>query len=133
MHVLETSVFTRLHRDQVHEEVQQLPPEELARSVVTGLELGFSARTPDEWDRTAQMLSALAELPLTADVVDRAKQVQRELAGRGLRGRKIPDLLIAATAELSEATLVHYDKDFELIASVTGQPHQWVVARGTID
>jgi predicted nucleic acid-binding protein len=36
----------------------------------------------------------------------------------------IPDLLIAATAELSGRTVLHLDKDFELIADVTGQPVQ---------
>jgi len=30
-------------------------------------------------------------------------------------------------------TLLHYDPDFELIASVTGQRHEWIVPRGTVD
>ncbi len=34
----------------------------------------------------------------------------------------IPDLIIAATAELAGLTVLHLDKDFEIIASITGQP-----------
>lgn len=51
----------------------------------------------------------------------------------GLRGRKVPDLLIAATALRMELTVLHYDRDFDVIAEITGQPARWVVDRGTID
>jgi predicted nucleic acid-binding protein len=47
-------------------------------------------------------------------------QVQLMLAGQGRhRAPSIPDIIIAATAELA---ILHIDKDFELIASITGQP-----------
>ena len=49
------------------------------------------------------------------------------------RGRKVPDLLIAAAAERSKLTLLHYDRDFDQIAKVTGQACQWVVPAGTVD
>jgi predicted nucleic acid-binding protein len=53
--------------------------------------------------------------------------VQTSLADRGQhggqhRGPSVPDLLNAATAELADLTLLHVDKDFELIADLTGQP-----------
>jgi predicted nucleic acid-binding protein len=45
------------------------------------------------------------------------------LADRGQhRAPSIPDLIIAATAELAGLTILHLDKDFETIASITGQP-----------
>jgi len=48
--------------------------------------------------------------------------VQLLLADRGLhRAPAVPDLLIAAAAELAGLRVLHVDKDFELIASVTGQ------------
>ena len=59
--------------------------------------------------------------------------MQRLLASRGLRGRKVPDLLIAAAAEESGLAVLHYDADFDLIARVTGQRCEWVVPPGTID
>jgi predicted nucleic acid-binding protein len=49
--------------------------------------------------------------------------VQALLAERGLhRAPSVADLLIAASAELTGATVLHVNKDFDLIASVTGQP-----------
>jgi predicted nucleic acid-binding protein len=69
----------------------------------------------------------------TAEHVQRARQVQRLLASRSQRGRVVPDLLIAAAAEQARLTLLHYDNDFDLIATVTGQTCQWVVPAGSID
>lgn len=59
----------------------------------------------------------------TPAIEDRAIAVQAILAERGQhRAPSIPDLLIAAVAELAQLTVLHVDKDFELIAEVTGQP-----------
>ncbi|GAA3377522.1 hypothetical protein GCM10020367_53510 [Streptomyces sannanensis] len=43
------------------------------------------------------------------------------------------DLMVAATAELSDLTILHYDADFETIAKATGQPHRWIAPRGSVD
>ncbi len=65
---------------------------------------------------------------LTPKVEDRSVEIQTSLAGRGQhRAPSIPDLLIAATAELAELTVLHLDKDFELIAELTGQPVERLV------
>jgi predicted nucleic acid-binding protein len=59
---------------------------------------------------------------LTPLIEDRAVTVQHALAARGEhRTPSIPDLLIAATAELAQLTVLHLDKDFELVAELTGQ------------
>jgi len=72
-------------------------------------------------------LTAMPVEYLTPAVEDRAAQVQRLLAERGMhRAPSIPDLLIAAAAELSQRTVLHLDKDFDLIAELTGQPMQRV-------
>lgn len=64
-----------------------------------------------------------AEVPAVAATELRALEVQLLLADRGQhRAPAIPDLLVAAAAELDGRTVLHVDKDFELIASVTGQP-----------
>ena len=53
----------------------------------------------------------------------RALEIQMLLADRGQhRAPSIPDLLIAATAELARLTVLHVDKDFGLIAEITNQP-----------
>jgi len=60
---------------------------------------------------------------LTPAIEDRALEVQMLLADRGQhRAPSIPDLLIAATAEKAGLTVLAADKDFNLIAQVTGQP-----------
>jgi predicted nucleic acid-binding protein len=43
------------------------------------------------------------------------------------RAVAVPDLLVAAIAEVERLTVLHYDGDFDLIASITGQPTEWVV------
>jgi predicted nucleic acid-binding protein len=60
-----------------------------------------------------------------------ALTLQRRLAERGQHRRPIPDLLIAATALVHGAALLHYDMDFDLIADVTGQETRWIIPRGT--
>jgi predicted nucleic acid-binding protein len=93
-------------------------------SSLTRLEVGFSARSAEEL-RASKVGAPLAWMVteyLTPAIEDRAIEVQQTLADRGLhRAPSIPDLLIAATAELKALTVLHVDKDFELIATVTGQ------------
>ena len=92
---------------------------------LTRLEVGFSARSGDDL-RSASLRAPLVSMPteyLTPAIEDRALEVQQMLADRGHhRGPSIPDVLVAATAELAGLTIVHLDKDFELIAALTGQP-----------
>jgi energy-converting hydrogenase B subunit Q len=45
-------------------------------------------------------------------------------------GSSIPDLLVAAVAEVERLSVLHYDADFELVAGITGQLAEWVVPRG---
>lgn len=78
-------------------------------------------------------LTAFDSVETTARHVHRALQVQHLLAQRSQRGRKIPDLLVAAAAEESNLTVLHYDADFDLISAVTGQQTQWVVPSGSIE
>lgn len=98
---------------------------------VTRLEVGLSARSVDDL-RAGYGNPPLARMPveyLTPAIEDRAVEVQVALAERGQhRAASIPDLLIAATAELAGLTVLHDDKDFDLIADFTGQPVERVSA-----
>jgi hypothetical protein len=59
----------------------------------------------------------------TPAIEERAVEVLTLLADRSQhRAPSIPDLIIAATAELAGLTILHLDKDFEVIAAITGQP-----------
>lgn len=94
-------------------------------STVTRLEVGCSARSGKDARSlfTRPPLSAMPVEYLTPAIEERAVAVQLLLADRGQhRVPSIPDVLVAATAELAGLTVLHLDKDFELIASITGQP-----------
>jgi predicted nucleic acid-binding protein len=96
-------------------------------SVPTLLEIGYSAQTAAALDE-ALSLPPISLMPIeqqTPASESRALQVQRLLATRGYhRAPSVADLLLAAIAEQARLTILHFDKDFELIAAVTGQPTQ---------
>ena len=131
-HVVDTSVLTRLRTPAVRDAVGAAG-RTLAVTTITGLELGHSARTGDEWDDIQSAVAALETLTIEPHHFRRALQAQRMLAVAGLRGRKIPDLLIAACAEDHGLAVLHYDRDFDHIASATGQRCDWVTPAGSID
>ncbi len=94
-------------------------------TAVTRLEIGFSARSGADL-RDASKRPPLSAMPveyLTPAIEARAIEVQGLLADQGQRrAPSVPDLLVAAAAELSNLIVLHLDKDFELIAGLTGQP-----------
>lgn len=104
----------------------------VAVSNVTRLEIGYSARSATDMHRLLDQ-PPLRSMPveyLTPAIEDRAVAVQRLLADGGQhRAPSIPDLLIAATAELTRRTVLHVDRDFELISSMTGQVTERLVVR----
>ena len=126
--LLDKSAFVRLQLDQVVDaEVWKTRIDRgLVRiSTITRLELGYSARTGAEGREGFRQppVSLMPVERITPAIEDRAEEVQMLLADRGQhRAPSIPDLLIAATAEKAGLTVLAVDRDFELIAGVTGQP-----------
>ena len=94
-------------------------------TTVTRLEVGYSARSGPDL-RAGFRRTPLSSMPveyLTPAIEDRAVEILTLLADRGQhRAPSVPDLIIAATAELAGLTVLHLDKDFDLIAEITGQP-----------
>lgn len=133
-HVIDTSVLTRLRHSSVRGVVEPLAAAgSLARAGITDLEIGYSARSANEYDEAMEALAAFELIETSADHVRRARQVQRLLAARHQRGRKVPDLLVAAAAEVNDLTVLHYDADFDRIRAITGQLAEWVVPAGSVD
>ncbi len=133
-HLLDTSVLTRLASPELRAAIQPRAERgELARAGISDLEIGYSARSASEWDRLSGALELFDLVETTSAHVRRAKQVQRLLAAKHQRGRKVPDLLIAAAAEEEGLIVLHYDADFDRIAAVTGQRTEWVAPAGSID
>jgi predicted nucleic acid-binding protein len=93
----------------------------------------YSARAPEEYRAiVARRRDAFTELPLRPEIGERALAVQAGLAGLSqIAPRGVVDLLSAATAEYYGAPVLHYDGDFDHIATVTRQAVEWVVPAGT--
>ena len=124
--LIDKSAITRLHLATDATEWASRVERGLIRiCTVTLLEVGYSARSAKD-HRLLLGEPPIASMPveyLTPAVEDRAVQVQLLLAREGHhRAPSIPDLIIAAAAELAGLTVLHLDKDFELIAALTGQP-----------
>ncbi|CAN5373653.1 PIN domain nuclease [soil metagenome] len=103
-------------------------------SVVTELESGFSARSTADHDAVLALIARLVPVMLPVRAEQAARQIQRLLVERGQhRAAGVPDLLVAATAQAAGLTVLHYDRDFDLVAALTGQPTEWVVPAGTAD
>ncbi|MDQ6909233.1 MAG: PIN domain-containing protein [Actinomycetota bacterium] len=105
----------------------------VARCTPTDLEAGFSSPSPASHVAMRCQRSAWPFVPIDQQVLDRAVAVQDALAARSeQRGAKIADLLIAAAAEAAGLVVLHYDHDFELIATVTNQRVEWILPAGRV-
>lgn len=106
---------------------------EAATCAVVDLEVLYSVRNHAEHARVRHRRSlAYDRVPIDDATLDRAIDVQGLLARKGRHRLPIPDLIIAAAAERAGLVVLHYDRDFELIAHLTGQATEWVVPRGSI-
>lgn len=133
--VVDKSVLARLGRSEVRQVVlPHIQAGRLAIAIVTELEVGFSARSTKDYRITRQtLLDYLLPILISPRAEQRAREVQAALVRRSHhRAVSVPDLLVAAVAEVEDLSVLHYDSDFDLISSITGQPTEWVVPRGTV-
>lgn len=106
----------------------------VAVCLVTELEVGSSARSTKDFERTREdVIGPLLPVGMSYRAEDRAREIQAELVARGQhRAVAIPDVVVAAIADVEGLTVLHYDGDFEIVAEVTGQPMEWIVSPGTV-
>jgi predicted nucleic acid-binding protein len=111
-----------------------LEDDAIATTVPIRLEVLYSAQSARDYDAISRELDALHQLRCDAPALGRALEVQRLLAhSRALHHRvAIPDLVIAAVAELNGAVIWHYDRDYERIAAITGQESAWIAEPGSL-
>lgn len=97
------------------------------------LELLYSARGKSDYRALARDLGQFPSLPLDARAESLAARTQSALAERSQHRAATPvDLLVAAIAEAHGVVLLHYDRHFELIARVSGQPAEWLASPGSL-
>jgi predicted nucleic acid-binding protein len=131
----DTSAWTNRHRDD-HVRVdfdRRVMRGEIATCPPVVMELLWSARARADFEDTVTSMSALPQFEADRPAWDRAVAVWTELV-RGGRHRQArqPDLLVAAVAELAGVAVCHYDRHFDVIAEVTGQPVRAIAPLGTL-
>lgn len=105
----------------------------LATCQMTALEYLNNAPDPAGYEVLWGALHAQRWVEVTSASMDRAMAVHRALATASQhRHFRLPDLIIAAAAELSGTTVLHYDADYDRIAAVTGQPTEWAATKGSL-
>lgn len=105
----------------------------LAACQMTALEFLDNAPDPAGYEVLWAVMHGHRWMDVTTTAMTRALEVHRALAANGQhRYFRLPDLIIAATAESHGATVLHYDADYDRISAVTGQPVEWVVPRGSL-
>lgn len=134
-YLVDTSVFARLTKPSVAIAFAPLAAgRQVALSCPVAFELAYSARSPGDYTAIAERLESFPSVPTTDGDHQRALGLQATLAATSRhRALSLVDALVAATAEARGLIVLHYDGDFELVAEITGQSHEWIVPRGTAD
>ena len=134
-YLVDTSVFARLPKPSVAAAFAPLAAEGLVGLCAPVMfELGYSARSPQDYQAVAERLSSFPVIATTDGDHVRALALQALLAVESQhRALSLVDGLVAAVAESRDLVVLHYDADFELVARITGQAHEWIVDRGTAD
>jgi predicted nucleic acid-binding protein len=133
-HLIDKSAWARMHHDAVAEKWHgEMASGRIAVTGIGMLEVLVSSTSGRDFADGRFEMSAMPRVAVTEQIIDRAIDVQGEMVGRGThRAPSAADLILAACAEANGLSVLHYDRDFELIADVTGQLMEWVVPAGTI-
>ncbi|MEV4715300.1 PIN domain-containing protein [Micromonospora sp. NPDC049374] len=135
LYLIDTSAWGRLRQPVVGKRILALLEERLAATCLPlDLEDGRSARDfRDAMTVRARRAELMIDLPITQAVATRARDLQLALTARGHHRAASPvDLMVAASAAEYGATVLHYDRDFDLLAEVGGPRSEWVSPPGTL-
>jgi predicted nucleic acid-binding protein len=134
-YLADTSVFARLTKAPVVAQFAPLAAEgQVGVCAPVAFEVCYSARNPADYLALSDRLTSFPTIAITNADHQRALEVQAALAERGQhRSLSLVDALVAASAEARDLSILHYDADFELIAGITGQAHEWIVPRGSAE
>jgi predicted nucleic acid-binding protein len=114
--------------------IDMLDSEEIATCLPFLLEAGYSAQSITDHEQSIDRLRTLPAVSIDAEVEATARKAQRELA-RVAHHRLSPiDLMIAACAHEAGAGVLHYDRDYDVIAELTSLDFEsvWVAPAGSL-
>ncbi|MCM0675103.1 hypothetical protein NCC78_10430 [Micromonospora phytophila] len=135
LHLIDTSAWARMRHPVVEKRLSAILEEGLAASCLPlDLEDGRSARDfRDAMTIRARRAQLMVDLPVTAAVATRARDLQLALTARGHHRAASPvDVTVAAVAAEYSAVVLHYDRDFDLLLEVGGLRSEWVAPAGTL-
>ena len=123
--LIDTSAYARLNQSPDQEKwLERIERGLVSLATVTALEIGFSFTDAKQAQRQLDdgLLGYFVQDYMTPAVENRAREVQLTLLANGThRAASVADLLVAASAEIYGRRVLHVDRDFDLIAAVTGQ------------
>ena len=132
-YLVDKSALARLHLGPVSRRLGPLIESgEVASCSIVDLELLYSARNLTQYEALLDERRGLPQVELSQSTFNDAINIQHELAKRGHHRLPIPDLIIAAAAQSANTTVLHYDRDFQLIADATDLEHEWVAPAGSL-
>ncbi|MEU6024953.1 PIN domain-containing protein [Micromonospora sp. NPDC048871] len=135
LYLIDTSAWGRLRHPAVGKRIRALLEEQLAATCLPlDLEDGRSARDfRDAMTIRARRAELMIDLPISSAVATRARDLQLALTTRGHHRAASPvDVMVAAAAAEYSSTVLHYDRDFDLLAEVGGPRSEWVSPPGTL-
>jgi predicted nucleic acid-binding protein len=98
------------------------------------LEAGYSARSAAHHKEIVAALDAFPRIALTAAIEERVMQTQQELAAVGHHRLPPINVMIAACAHEAGAGVLHYDGDYDILATRTSLlfESEWLASPGTL-
>jgi predicted nucleic acid-binding protein len=135
LELADTSAWTNRHKDPAVDRYfeERILADEIATCPMVVMELLWTTHSQREFEDLRRDLDVLAKVPNDRDSWDRAMDVWRELVVQGRQRQvKIPDLLVAASADIAGLPVCHYDGDFDVIATITGQPVRAIAPIGSL-
>jgi len=135
LELADTSAWTNRHKDPAVDRgfEERILADEVATCPMIVMELLWTTQSQQEFEDLRRDLDVLAKVTNDQDSWDRAIDVWRELVVQGRhRQVKIPDLLVAASADIAGLPVCHYDGDFDVIATITGQRVRAIAPIGSL-
>ena len=132
-YLVDKSAAARLHIPEVETRLALLAEQGyIVTCSVIDLEIGFSARSSQHYRTIMDNRQKMSHLAISQSTLDLALVLQQRLAAISHRRVPLPDLIIAACAMENDVTVLHYDRDFDVIGSVSELRSEWVVPAGSV-
>jgi len=114
--------------------IEQMGKRQLATCLPFLLEAGYSARSAADYEAVMSRLEPLPHVAIDEEVERLALNAQRALAEVGHHRLSLTDMAIAACAHRAGTGVLHYDRDYDLIAKHTGLVFEslWIAEPGTL-